>query len=106
MKKNGWWGLGLLAASSVSAQNIEDIPCSVIVGLWDALLAIGAALIALMFMYGAAKYAYGADDPGGRKLGKNIIIHAIIGGLILSLIEALMTMFNLWSDLCPGMVAS
>ena len=85
------------------AANIEDVPCSVIVGVWDAVRAIVPALIAIMFMYGAAKYVYSAEEPGGRQQGKTICIHAIIGGIIMGLIAAVVSAIGMTGRICPGM---
>jgi hypothetical protein len=48
-----------------------------------------------MFLYGATKYAMSADNPGGRKQGKDIIIHAIIGGIIFALWAAISVLLNI-----------
>jgi multisubunit Na+/H+ antiporter MnhB subunit len=44
---------------------------------------LGKALAALMFLYGGAKYAYTADDPGGRKQGMAICVAAVIAYIII-----------------------
>ena len=44
---------------------------------------LAVLIAALMFAYGGAKYAFSADDPGGRKQGKNIMIQTIIALLII-----------------------
>jgi hypothetical protein len=85
-----------LVLPSASAQDMEiaNKVCSVIFPVWDTLKAAGQALVLLMFVYGGTKYAYSADDPGGRKQGKNICIHAIIGGILISLTSGVLTTLN------------
>ena len=46
-----------------------------------------------MFLYGGVKYVISADDPGGRKQGKMICIHAMVGGLLFMLWTAINTLF-------------
>ncbi len=78
----------LTSGSSVSGASnaIHTVPCKLLGGLFSALTTIGPSLVLLMMVYGAAKYAFSADDPGGRKQGKTIFIHAIIGAVIMGLI--------------------
>jgi hypothetical protein len=91
------------AAAVASAANIEAVPCMIISGVWDALTAIGPSLIAVMFFYGVAKYAYSADDPGGRKQGKTIIIHAVIGGILMGVLASIVSTLGLAAtDMCSG----
>jgi hypothetical protein len=77
------------AAGTASATTaIQTIPCMVIAGVWEAIRSIAPALLTVFFLYGAAKYAYSADDPGGRKQGKSIAINALIGFLIVAASKA------------------
>ena len=78
-------------ATAQTAIKIEEIPCAVISGVWRAIVTVGSSLIVVMLMYGAGKYAFSADDPGGRKQGKTIMIHAIIGALMMSIVVAVVT---------------
>jgi hypothetical protein len=76
----------LVLVGTASAQNLmKEAVCSVINDVRDALMAIGPALVLVMFVYGGVRYVYGADDPGVRKSGKNTCIHAIIGGVLITL---------------------
>jgi hypothetical protein len=74
----------VLLGGTVSAA-IATVPCTIANAIGNALLVIGPSIVLLMFIYGAAKYAYSAEDPGGRKQGRDICIHAIIGGIIIGL---------------------
>jgi len=51
-----------------------------------------AGLAFLMYLYAGSKYAFSADDPGGRKQAKAIALNALIGLIIVasakSLVEA------------------
>ena len=89
-----------LYVSAVGVSSIHYVPCIFIKGIWGALTNIVLALIVLMLLYGAAKYAAGADDPGARKQAKNIIIHVIIGVIILSLIAGLFTISGVSNYIC------
>jgi hypothetical protein len=90
----------LASAVSASTTSIKDIPCSVIKAVADAMKAIGASLVAIMFIYGGVKYIYSADDPGGRKQGKNMVIHAIIGSLIMGLLAVIVSMVGASGKMC------
>ncbi|MFH1054558.1 MAG: hypothetical protein V1744_00530 [Candidatus Altiarchaeota archaeon] len=92
--------LALLAASAFAGSPIEAVPCSIIGGLWDALRAIGPSLIVIMLVYGAAKYIYSSEDPAGMKQGRDIFIHAIIGGIIMGLLAAIISAVG-DVELCP-----
>ncbi len=84
--------LALLVVSdaAAAATEMKDIACNVIKPIYETLKTIAPALVLLMFTYGAVKYALASDDPGGRKQAKNIMIHAIIAGLIIGIILWLM----------------
>jgi len=69
-------------ATLASAQDPALILASVICSLVPEVINLAWALALLVFIYGGAKYAYSADDPGGRKQGKNIAINAMIGFII------------------------
>jgi len=49
----------------------------------------GYSLAVVMFLYGAAKYVYTADDPGGRKQALGILIAAIMAILIIQAAEVI-----------------
>ena len=76
----------LLLVNLVQAQaaaHIQIVFCGVINGIYTPLSVIGGSLVLLMIVYAGVKYVYSADDPGGRKQAKDIIVHSIIGGIIL-----------------------
>jgi hypothetical protein len=76
----------ICSSAFASAQiDFKTIPCSIITQVFQTFNAVMPALVMIMFSYGAVKYIYSADDAGGRKQGKTIIIHALIGGIIFSL---------------------
>lgn len=86
--------LGLLSWISGSASASADpaaIIAGVICGLVPEVLNLARVLAIVMFIYGGAKYAFAADDPGGRKQGKAIAVNAIIGLLIVSVSYSLVT---------------
>lgn len=76
------------ASAAVLAQQIMSVPCLLISAIFDALSSIGPALVTIMFLYGGVKYVFSSDDPGGRKQGKTICIHAIIGFVIMAVLSA------------------
>ncbi len=75
--------LTLLSNAVSATSSFMAIPCSVIAAVYTALWGIAATLVAIMFLYGGVKYAFSADDPGGRKQGKSICIQAAIGGIFI-----------------------
>jgi hypothetical protein len=83
--------LAAVAPAMVSATGVWKVPCDILQGVWDAVKVIGPSLVMIMLIYGSAKYAYSADDPGGRKLGRDIMVHAIVGGLIMGLVVTILT---------------
>lgn len=89
MKKGGLTLLLLfLLAHTVVAQNtIKKVVCNVITYILQGIQPIGASFVALMFVYGGLVYVYSADNPGGRKKGRDICVHAIIGGIIVVLAD-------------------
>ena len=94
----------ILAPSTASASDAAAIIASVICGLVPEVIDLARALAILMFIYGGAKYAYSADDPGGRKQGKMTCIHAIIGGILLMIAMAIADLAtNNIAAYCPGM---
>lgn len=94
--------LALLASATLAQAAIEDVPCSIVSALYQAIFQyIGPTLVGVMFLYGAGKYAYSADDPGGRKQGKEMCIHAILGGVIITMVTGVRTAMG-GMLLCPG----
>ena len=104
-------GACMAAATSVSAQmtpakiaNMIGAPvCALLQAIWNLFKAFFPALFVLMLIYGAAKYTFSADDPGGRKVGKTRIIHAIIGIVMLGLIRMLIQLFGLTNPIKPSL---
>ncbi len=93
----------LAAAAAVSAQgavNPAEIIADTICSLIPEAASLAWWLALLMFIYGGAKYAYGADDPGARKQGKNIAVNAMIGLIIVAVAYSLITAIA-GGDPCP-----
>jgi hypothetical protein len=94
-----------LLASFASAQVCNDydmcrLICKIVNTIVGAIRVVGPTLVALMFTYGAVRYIFSADDPAGRKQGKTICVHALIGGLLLLLISWLIGWVT--NPCCPG----
>jgi hypothetical protein len=45
---------------------------------------MGYSIAIVMFIYGAAKYVYTADDPGGRKQALGVCVAAVMAMLIIT----------------------
>jgi ABC-type arginine transport system permease subunit len=95
------------AVSASNAQTIAKVPCLVIRNVYQALARVGPAIVFIFMFYGAGKYVYSSEDPGGRKQGKDIFIHALIAGIILVLVNSVATMLGILgviNDICtPGL---
>ncbi len=92
--------------AAATFASIHRVPCSIITAVWEALRIVAPLIFGIIFLYGAAKYVYSAEDPGGRKQGKTILIHAIIGALIMGLLVAIVGILNIAGDLCGGMTVT
>ncbi len=84
--------VAVFPASANMEKSLDDTLCDILKAIGYALGTVGPMLVALMFLYGGVKYVSSADDPGGRKQGKTICIHAVIGGIIIALAHTLVTM--------------
>jgi len=88
-------GIGSMAALaqsvSATAPDAAQIIRNIICGLVPEVINLAWALALLVFIYGGAKYAHSADDPGGRKQGKSIAVNAIIGFVIIAASRAVVT---------------
>lgn len=87
-------GLGALTAlaqtaSATAAANAAAIIQGIICSLVPEVINLAWALAILVFIYGGAKYAHSADDPGGRKQGKSIAMNAVLGFIIVAASKAL-----------------
>jgi len=80
--------LGLNAAALSGAQLSEPI-ISLICGLFNAFKVAAGAVASLVLIYAALKYISSVDDPGARKLAKEIIKYTLIGLIIVMLSEVL-----------------
>jgi len=72
-----------------AANSAATIIAGVICGLIPDLMSLARLIAILIFVYGGAKYAFSADDPGGRKQGKTLAIHALVGFIIVAASEAI-----------------
>ena len=92
MRKSWLYATNLLfflistVSATVTVPDFTTVPCQVIRSIFEAVYAIGGTLVAMMFVLGGVKYTFAADDPGGRKSGKTMIIHAVIGGILLAVV--------------------
>jgi len=89
------------AVSAGGSTNPAEIIANTICALIPEAGTLAWALALLMFIYGGAKYAYGADDPGARKQGKNIAVNAMIGLIIVAVAYALVNAIANGSPVCP-----
>jgi hypothetical protein len=81
--------------ASAGSITMVGFVCSIVKPIYDTLKVVGPTLVLIMFVYGATKYAYSADDPGGRKQGKDICVHSIVAGLLLMLSYTVMSILGL-----------
>jgi hypothetical protein len=87
-----------LLAACVAAQTAAAVTakiCPILSAVYTVLYTIAGSLVIIMFVYGGLKYIFSADDPGGRKSGKNTCIHAIIGGIMVVIASAITSMIGL-----------
>lgn len=82
VKLSGSAALIGLFATAVQATYLGVIT-SFVCSLATSIRIIGNSLAVVMFVYGAAKYMYTSDDPGGRKQAMGICIAAIVAFLII-----------------------
>jgi hypothetical protein len=91
----------LALSSTASATSMVDVVCGVIGPIWDAIYNAGGTIVLIMFLYGGLKYVFSADDPGGRKQAKNILIHTIIAGILLAIAGTIMGLLGITqAELC------
>ncbi len=91
-----------MASSYVSAgaTAVLAVVCPILIAIQTVLVTMASALVAVMFVYGGIKYTFSADDPGGRKAGKNTCIHAVIGGILVLVATSVVDMIGLIA--CPA----
>jgi hypothetical protein len=90
--------LSLAASATV---DFKTVPCRVVLDVLTLMTRAAATFVILMMIYGAIKYIYSADDPGGRKQGKNTIIHAIVAGIIIGMWDVIRVLLaNTWFGAC------
>ena len=87
--------LNITVLGLVQAQTLSDKVCDILNAIKTVLETIGGMIVIIMFVYGGLQYIFSADDPGGRKSGKNTCIHAIIGGIILAVAQGFIDMLGL-----------
>lgn len=81
-----------LCNMALAAQDIQDAVCGVLEAIYTPLLMIGASLVLLMITYAGVRYVYSADDPGGRKQAISTLVNAIIGGILLMIADAVISL--------------
>ncbi len=74
----------IMLCAGLASAYLESIKAFVD-GLQDQFTEMGNGIAIVMFLYGAAKFIYSADDPGGRKQGKDVCIAALIAMIIINI---------------------
>jgi len=90
-----------LSSAAYATVDFKTVPCRIILDVLTLMTRASASLVVLMMIWGAIKYIYSADDPGGRKQGKNTIIHAIVAGIIIGMWAAVQPLLAVaWWGTC------
>ena len=81
----------IFLASIVSAGNPRYLGpmINLVIALIEVFRTLGYSLAVIMFIYGGAKYAYTADDPGGRKQALGIMVASILAVVIIQIATVL-----------------
>jgi len=99
-----------LAAAADDTEVSEDIRvkvCKVLSGILPILIATGYGLALVMLTYGGVRYIYHADDPGGRKEAKSIVVNGIIGAILVTIAYFITVLIiGSGSVFCSGMGSS
>lgn len=74
-----------LISSSAAASYLDNILVFIVCSLARSFRIMGYSIGMLMFVYGAVRYVYTADDPGGRKQAIGVCIAAVIGMMIIAM---------------------
>jgi hypothetical protein len=101
-KKKGLYGLAvvLMSGGMASATDAATVIAGVICSLVPEVINLAWALALLVFIYGGAKYAYSADDPGQRKAAKGVAINALIGFIIVGASRGVVTAIAKGAPIC------
>lgn len=79
----------LLAGGAAGQLSLETLIVAyatpVICGLFIAFFWMGGSIASVMMVYAGVKYLMSADDPAGRKAAKDMILHAIIAIIIITI---------------------
>ena len=96
----------IIPSLAAATTTMSDVFCSIVTPVIGTIWTVGGTLVMLMFLYGGVKYVFSSDDAGGRKQGKTICIHALIGGVLLVLVSGFVTLLNLGASVCPQFAAT
>jgi len=80
-----------LALLSHPASAAVSTLVGAVCNLYFQVVKIAAPLAFVVFAYGGVQWVYSADDPGGRKKARGIMITAIVGLLIVLIAKDLVT---------------
>ena len=100
MKLLGVGAVIMIASAAASAENAAETIAKVLCSLVPEVISLSYALAFAVFLYGGAKYAYSADDPGGRKQGKSIAVNALIGFIIVGASQAVVKAIASGAEFC------
>ncbi len=76
-------GILLLLAGTAEALTYLGPMVNFVTDLIEIFMTFGYSLAVVMFLYGAAKYVYTSDDPGGRKQALSIMVAAVLAIVII-----------------------
>lgn len=95
----------LALASSASATAYLTVITTFVCSLAGSIRMIGNSIGIIMFIYGALKYMYTADDPGGRKQAMGICVAAIMALIIIQAAIAVMNLVGSQMTSGPSVIA-
>jgi hypothetical protein len=79
---------------------MTDAASLVLCDVYRAFRAIVTGVAAVVFVLAGVKWTASENDPGARKAAKDAMIHAIVGMLIILVIEATINLFTGLTKLC------
>ncbi|MFH1126304.1 MAG: hypothetical protein V1703_04200 [Candidatus Altiarchaeota archaeon] len=82
---------------------VKEVGSNVICALARALAAIVTGIAALVFVLAGVKWTASENDPGARKAAKEAMIHAIVGMILLLIIQSVISTVGI-AGLCGSVV--
>lgn len=92
--------LAIQAAALQTKEEVSQSAKTFVSRLLCVFLAVAPFFMLLLLVYGGIKYVGGADNPQERQMARNLVINAVIGGVLVTALVVFAERYGVSRSLC------